>query len=40
MFFFLGAGPAPALHNSGFTFDEAILETGANFLEKIALNFR
>jgi len=40
MFFFLGAGPAPALHNSSFNFDEAILETGANFLEKIALNFR
>lgn len=40
MFFFLGAGPAPALHSANFNFDESILTTGADFMEKIALNFR
>lgn len=40
MFFFLGAGPAPVLHSANFNFDESILTTGADFMEKIALNFR
>ena len=40
MFFFLGAGETPALHNGAFNFDEAILEKGADFFEKIALNYR
>lgn len=40
MFFFLGTGNTPALHNGNFNFDEAILETGANFYEKLALRYR
>ena len=40
MFFFLGLGDAPALHTDHFDFDEAILEKGADFFEKLAENFR
>jgi len=40
MFFFLGTGDTPALHNGSFNFDEAILEAGADFFEKIALRYR
>jgi hippurate hydrolase len=40
MFFFLGIGPCPALQSNEFNFDESILDTGADFLEKLALNFR
>ena len=40
MFFFLGAGDTPALHNGNFNFDEAILEAGADFFEKLALRYR
>ena len=37
MFFFLGTGPSPALHSDNFNFDESVLDAGADFLEKIAL---
>jgi hippurate hydrolase len=40
MFFFLGTGETPALHNGNFNFDEAILESGADFFEKLALRYR
>ena len=40
MFFFLGAGETPTLHNSNFNFDEAVLEAGANFFENLALHYR
>ena len=41
MFFFLGAGDTPAaLHNDKFNFDESILKAGADYFEKIALNYR
>ena len=40
MFFFLGTGDTPALHNGSFNFDEAILEAGADFFEKLALRYR
>ncbi len=36
MFFFLGLGDVPSLHNSGFDFDEALLLSGADFFERIA----
>ena len=36
LFFFLGCGPAPALHADDFTFDESILTVGADFWKKIA----
>ena len=39
MFFFLGVGDVPALHNNQFNFDESILEKGADFFEKLAENF-
>ena len=39
MFFFLGAGDVPALHTTGFRFDETILMKGADFFEKLAENF-
>ena len=39
MFFFLGAGDSPALHSGTFNFDETILEAGADFWERLALNF-
>ena len=37
MFFFLGTGPSPALHSDHFNFDESVLDAGADFMEKIAL---
>ena len=37
MFFFLGTGPSPALHSDNFNFNESVLDAGAGFLEKIAL---
>lgn len=40
MFFFLGTGDSPALHTSNFDFDETILEQGAVFFEKLAVNFQ
>lgn len=40
MFFFLGAGSTAALHNGYFNFDESVLEKGADFFEKLALNYR
>ena len=40
MFFFLGAGDAPALHAFDFDFDESILQKGADFFEKLAENFQ
>lgn len=40
MFFFLGLGDAPALHGSSFDFDETILAKGADFFEKLAVNYR
>ncbi|MGM9588691.1 MAG: amidohydrolase [Faecousia sp.] len=38
LFFFLGTGDSPALHTSCFDFDESILEKGADFFEKLAVN--
>ena len=40
MFFVLGTGDTPALHNGNFNFDESILEAGADFFEKLALRYR
>ena len=40
MFFFLGTGDSPALHTDTFDFDETILEKGADFFEKLAVNFQ
>ena len=40
MFFFLGAGDAPALHTDNFNFDESILEKGADFFEQLLENFK
>ncbi len=37
MYFFLGIGPSPMLQADNFNFDESVLETGADFLESIAL---
>ena len=39
MYFFLGVGPSPALQSDSFDFDESVLETGAAFLESLALHF-
>ena len=39
MFFFLGIGPCPALQADDFNFDESVLETGASFLEALALKY-
>ena len=36
LFFFLGCGPAPALHADNFAFDESILTVGADFWKEIA----
>ena len=36
MFFFIGTGPSPELQADNFDFDESVLETGADFLEKLA----
>lgn len=40
MFFFIGAGDTAALHNGNFDFDESLMEKGADFMEKLALNYR
>ena len=40
MFFFLGTGDSPALHTDTFDFDETVLEKGALFFEKLAVNFQ
>ena len=40
IFFFLGVGDTPALHADDFDFDESVLEKGADFFEKLAVNFR
>ena len=39
-FFFLGLGDVPALHATNFNFDEAVLEKGADFFERIAEDFQ
>ena len=39
LFFFLGLGDTPALHADNFDFDEEILVKGADFFEKLAVNF-
>ena len=39
MFFFLGIGPCPALQADDFNFDESALETGADFLQTLALQY-
>ena len=39
MFFFLGAGDAPALHADNFDFNEEILVKGADFFEELARTF-
>ena len=36
VFFFLGTGDSPALHNDRFDFDETVLLRGAEFFEKLA----
>ncbi len=40
MFFFLGLGDVPPLHAANFDFDESVLESGADFYEQLARNFR
>lgn len=40
MFFFLGAGDAPALHSDNFQFNEEILTKGADFFETLAEAFQ
>ncbi len=40
MFFFLGVGDTPPLHADNFHFDEDILLKGADFFEKLAVNFQ
>ena len=37
MYFFLGIGPSPVLQADDFNFDESVLDTGADFLEKLAV---
>ena len=39
LFFFLGAGDTPALHADDFTFNEEILQKGADFFEELAKAF-
>lgn len=39
VFFFLGVGDAPGLHADNFTFDEGVLEIGADFFETLAKNY-
>ena len=39
MFFFLGIGPCPPLQADDFNFDESALETGADFLNELALKY-
>lgn len=40
VFFFLGLGDTPALHNDSFNFDETILLKGADFFEVLAEKYR
>ena len=40
VFFFLGLGDTPTLHNDKFDFDESILLKGADFFEQLAENFQ
>ena len=40
VFFFLGTGDSPALHNDRFDFDEQVLVSGADFFEKLAEAFQ
>ena len=40
MFFFLGIGDTPALHNDRFDFDDSLLLAGADFFERLAVSFR
>lgn len=40
MFFFLGVGDTPALHNDRFDFDDSLLSAGADFFERLAVEFR
>ena len=40
MFFFIGVGDTPALHNDHFDFDDSLLSAGADFFEGLAVNFR
>ena len=40
VFFFLGLGDVPALHSDNFDFDESILLKGADFFEKLAVEYR
>lgn len=40
IFFFLGLGNTPALHNDNFDFDEEILLKGADFFETLAKQYR
>lgn len=37
LYFFIGTGPSPVLQADDFNFDEAALDVGANFLERLAL---
>lgn len=39
LFFFLGCGPAPALHSPDFQFDEGVLSRGAELFTRIAEEF-
>ena len=40
MFFFVGIGDTPALHNDRFDFDDSLLTAGADFFERLAVGFR
>ena len=40
IFFFLGLGDSPALHNDNFDFDEKILLKGADFFETLASHYK
>lgn len=40
IFFFLGLGDTPALHNDNFNFDESLLLKGADFFEDLAQKYR
>ena len=40
MFFFIGVGDTPALHNDHFDFDDSLLSAGADFFARLAVNFR
>ena len=40
VFFFLGLGDTPTLHNDKFDFDESILLKGADFFEQLAEKYQ